>query len=43
MMGSMRALAAVIHQASANNFVGSGVLNLLKSQVDSYFGYKNTL
>lgn len=44
MMGSMRALAAVIQQASAKHFVGSGVLNLLQSQVDSCFDYKkNTL
>ena len=39
MMGSMRALAVVIQQASAKHFVGSGVLNLLQSQVDSCFGY----
>ncbi|KAF2570060.1 hypothetical protein F2Q70_00005981 [Brassica cretica] len=32
MMGSMRALAVVIQQASAKHFVGSGVLNLLQSQ-----------
>ena len=43
MMGSMRALAAVIPQASAKHFVGSAVLNLLQSQVDSCFGYKITL
>lgn len=42
MMGSMRALAAVVQQASAKLFVGSGVLNLLQSQVDSCFGPENT-
>lgn len=42
MMGSMRALAVVVQQASAKHFVGSGVLNLLQSQVDSCFGQKNT-
>lgn len=40
MMGSMRALAAVVQQASTKHFVGSGVLNLLQSQVDSCFGHK---
>ncbi|KAH0888393.1 hypothetical protein HID58_050822, partial [Brassica napus] len=38
MMGSMRALAAVIHQASAKNFVGSAVLNLLQSQAKAMAG-----
>lgn len=33
MMGSMQALSTVIHKASANNFTGSAVLNLLQSQV----------
>lgn len=32
-MGSMLALSTVIHKASANNSVGSAVLNLLQSQV----------
>ena len=32
MMGSMLALSTVIHKASANNFMGSAVLNLLQSQ-----------
>ncbi|XP_071691139.1 gamma-tubulin complex component 2 [Rutidosis leptorrhynchoides] len=32
MMGSMQALSIVIKKASANNFVGSAVLNLLQSQ-----------
>ncbi|CAH2072523.1 unnamed protein product [Thlaspi arvense] len=38
MMGSMRALAAVIQQASAKHFVGSGVLNLLQSQAKAMAG-----
>uniref|UniRef100_M4CQB7 Gamma-tubulin complex component n=1 Tax=Brassica campestris TaxID=3711 RepID=M4CQB7_BRACM len=38
MMGSMRALAAVIHQASAKHFVGSAVLNLLQSQAKAMAG-----
>lgn len=33
MMGSMQALSVVIRKASANNFVGSAILNLLQSQV----------
>lgn len=33
MLGSMQAVSAVIHKASANNFTGSAVLNLLQSQV----------
>lgn len=33
MMGSMQALSIVIKKVSANNFVGSTVLNLLHSQV----------
>lgn len=36
MMGSMQALSTVIHKASANNFTGSAVLNLLQSQVKTY-------
>ncbi|CAH1435913.1 unnamed protein product [Lactuca virosa] len=32
MMGSMQALSTVIRKASASNFVGSAVLNLLQSQ-----------
>lgn len=36
MMASMQALATVIRKASANNFTGSAVLNLLQSQVESY-------
>ncbi|KAG5376690.1 hypothetical protein IGI04_041286 [Brassica rapa subsp. trilocularis] len=38
MMGSMRALAVVIQQASAKHFVGSGVLNLLQSQAKAMAG-----
>ncbi|XP_010549777.1 PREDICTED: gamma-tubulin complex component 2 [Tarenaya hassleriana] len=38
MMGSMRALAAVVQQASSNNFVGSSVLNLLQSQAKAMAG-----
>jgi gamma-tubulin complex component 2 len=38
MMGSMRALAAVIQQASTKQFVGSGVLNLLQSQAKAMAG-----
>ncbi|CDY38427.1 BnaA10g17310D [Brassica napus] len=38
MMGSMRALAAVIQQASAKHFVGSGVLNLLHNQAKAMAG-----
>lgn len=34
MMGSMQALSIVIKKASAQNFVGSAVLNLLQSQVN---------
>lgn len=33
MMGSMQALSIVIRKASANNNVGSTILNLLQSQV----------
>lgn len=36
MMGSMKALSNVIQRASANNFAGSAVLNLLQSQVNPY-------
>ncbi|XP_020876265.1 gamma-tubulin complex component 2 isoform X1 [Arabidopsis lyrata subsp. lyrata] len=38
MMGSMRALAAVVQQASTKHFVGSGVLNLLQSQAKAMAG-----
>uniref|UniRef100_A0A1J3CUD5 Gamma-tubulin complex component n=1 Tax=Noccaea caerulescens TaxID=107243 RepID=A0A1J3CUD5_NOCCA len=38
MMGSMRALAVVVQQASAKHFVGSGVLNLLQSQAKAMAG-----
>ncbi|KAJ0080147.1 hypothetical protein Patl1_23964 [Pistacia atlantica] len=38
MMGSMLALSTVIHKASANNFVGSAVLNLLQSQAKAMAG-----
>lgn len=37
MMGSMLALSTVIHKASANNFMGSAVLNLLQSQAKTFF------
>lgn len=38
MMGSMQALSIVIKKASANNFVGSAVLNLLHSQAKAMAG-----
>ncbi|KAJ4721662.1 Gamma-tubulin complex component [Melia azedarach] len=38
MMGSMQALSTVIHKASANNFAGSAVLNLLQSQAKAMAG-----
>ncbi|KAA8522918.1 hypothetical protein F0562_009341 [Nyssa sinensis] len=38
MMGSMQALSIVIKKASANNFVGSAVLNLLQSQAKAMAG-----
>lgn len=38
MMGSMQALSIVIQKASANNFVGSEVLNLLQSQAKALAG-----
>ncbi|EXC12232.1 Gamma-tubulin complex component 2 [Morus notabilis] len=38
MMGSMQALSIVIQKASANNFVGSEVLNLLQSQAKAMAG-----
>lgn len=38
MMGSMLALSTVIHKASANNFMGSAVLNLLQSQAKAMAG-----
>lgn len=38
MMGSMQALSIVIKKASANNFVGSVVLNLLHSQAKAMSG-----
>lgn len=37
-MGSMQALYTVIQKASANNFAGSAVLNLLQSQVTLFAG-----
>ncbi|XP_048322401.2 gamma-tubulin complex component 2 isoform X2 [Ziziphus jujuba] len=38
MMGSMQALYTVIQKASANNFAGSAVLNLLQSQARAMAG-----
>ncbi|KAG8390704.1 hypothetical protein BUALT_Bualt01G0111200 [Buddleja alternifolia] len=38
MMGSMQALSIVIKKASANNFIGSAVLNLLQSQAKAMAG-----
>lgn len=38
MMGSMQALSSVIQMASANNFAGSAVLNLLQSQAKAMAG-----
>ncbi|KAF7143680.1 hypothetical protein RHSIM_Rhsim05G0167600 [Rhododendron simsii] len=38
MMGSMQALSVVIRKASANNFVGSAILNLLQSQAKAMAG-----
>ncbi|KAI3975658.1 hypothetical protein MKX01_023084 [Papaver californicum] len=38
MMGSMQALSAVIKKASASNFTGSAVLNLLQSQAKAMSG-----
>ncbi|KAL5565818.1 hypothetical protein UlMin_028982 [Ulmus minor] len=38
MMGSMQALSIVIQKASANNFMGSAVLNLLQSQAKAMAG-----
>ncbi|XP_011015009.1 PREDICTED: gamma-tubulin complex component 2 [Populus euphratica] len=38
MMGSMQALSIVIQKASANNFTGSSVLNLLQSQAKAMAG-----
>ncbi|CAB4316630.1 unnamed protein product [Prunus armeniaca] len=38
MMGSMQALSNVIQRASANNFAGSAVLNLLQSQAKAMAG-----
>ncbi|OMP03754.1 Spc97/Spc98 [Corchorus capsularis] len=38
MMGSMQALASVIQKASANNYTGSAVLNLLQSQAKAMAG-----
>ncbi|GMN43786.1 hypothetical protein TIFTF001_012984 [Ficus carica] len=38
MMGSLQALSTVIQKASANNFVGSDVLNLLQSQAKAMAG-----
>ncbi|KAL2539723.1 Gamma-tubulin complex component 2 [Abeliophyllum distichum] len=38
MMGSMQALSIVIKKASANNFTGSAVLNLLQSQAKAMAG-----
>ncbi|KAH9698238.1 gamma-tubulin complex component 2 [Citrus sinensis] len=38
MLGSMQAVSAVIHKASANNFTGSAVLNLLQSQAKAMAG-----
>lgn len=43
MMGSMLALSTVIHKASASNFVGSAVLNLLQSQVKPFELHKHFL
>ncbi|XP_043721801.1 gamma-tubulin complex component 2 isoform X1 [Telopea speciosissima] len=38
MMGSMQALCAVVQKASANNFMGSVVLNLLQNQAKAMAG-----
>ncbi|XP_059665611.1 gamma-tubulin complex component 2 isoform X2 [Cornus florida] len=38
MMGSMRALSIAIEKASANNFAGSAILNLLQSQAKAMAG-----
>lgn len=38
MMGSMQALSTVIRKASANNYAGSAVLNLLQSQAKAMAG-----
>ncbi|GMP21776.1 hypothetical protein CsSME_00000065 [Camellia sinensis var. sinensis] len=38
MMGSLQALSIVIKKASANNFVGSAILNLLQSQAKAMAG-----
>ncbi|XWS57244.1 hypothetical protein CRYUN_Cryun09bG0157700 [Craigia yunnanensis] len=38
MMGSMQALSIVIRKASANNYAGSAVLNLLQSQAKAMAG-----
>ncbi|KAM6577600.1 hypothetical protein CsatB_029437 [Cannabis sativa] len=38
MMGSMQALSSVIQKASANNYAGSAVLNLLQSQAKAMAG-----
>ncbi|XP_050381054.1 gamma-tubulin complex component 2 isoform X2 [Argentina anserina] len=38
MMGSMQALSTVIQKASANNFAGSAVLNLVQSQAKAMAG-----
>ncbi|WRX23418.1 Gamma tubulin complex component [Theobroma cacao] len=38
MMGSMQALSTVIQKASANNYAGSAVLNLLQSQAKAMAG-----
>ncbi|KZV48871.1 gamma-tubulin complex component 2 [Dorcoceras hygrometricum] len=38
MMGSMQALSTVIKKCSANNFIGSAVLNLLQSQAKAMAG-----
>ncbi|CAK9146770.1 unnamed protein product [Ilex paraguariensis] len=38
MMGPMQALSTVIKKASANNFVGAAVLNLLQSQAKARAG-----
>ncbi|KAL6132397.1 hypothetical protein ACLB2K_064640 [Fragaria x ananassa] len=38
MMGSMKALSTVIQKASANNFAGSAVLNLVQSQAKAMAG-----
>ncbi|CAK7325974.1 unnamed protein product [Dovyalis caffra] len=37
-MGSMQALSIVLQKASANNFIGSSVLNLLQSQAKAMAG-----